>query len=176
MKLKIFLILICNILLVSCLKKEDIRQKSDKIEHEILNKTIRQLKKEKKLKFLGFGESGNVRLSMLSLSFSTDKSYEINNGRKMIIYCAETFLKNINSNEQMRPYLQNYPFNSKNIEIFLLLNIKTKIPNKQELESIVLSHGYIRYEISDEQDNLKTIHKETYEEALKIVQSENEKK
>ncbi|MFA6502133.1 MAG: hypothetical protein WCT85_05025, partial [Parachlamydiales bacterium] len=104
-------------------------------------------------------------LTMLSLSFETDKDYDIQTGRELIVYCAEEFLKNINSDEKIRPYLKNYPFVSKNIEVSVYPQNKNNLTDK--LEIISFSHGNIRYYIRDENKKLIIIHAETYEEALK---------
>ncbi|MFA6118869.1 MAG: hypothetical protein WC688_03025 [Parachlamydiales bacterium] len=139
--------------------------KRNNIEQKLLLKTTNQLEKEKQVKFSGFGGSSDNGLTMLSLSFETDKDYDIQTGRELIVYCAEEFLKNINSDEKIRPYLKNYPFVSKNIEVSVYPQNKNNLTDK--LEIISFSHGNIRYYIRDENKKLIIIHAETYEEALK---------
>ncbi|MFA6118867.1 MAG: hypothetical protein WC688_03015 [Parachlamydiales bacterium] len=144
------------------------------IEQKLLLKTTNQLEKEKQVKFSGFGGSSDNGLTMLSLSFETDKDYDIPTGRELIVYCAEEFLKNINSDEKIRPYLQNYPFDSKNIKVSIYPQNKNNLRNK--LEIISFSHGKIKYYNYDENKNLKIIYEENYEDALNIVQKQKKEK
>jgi hypothetical protein len=172
------LIFLIFVFVSSCFREKIVMNQRQQIQHQILMETSEQLKNEMNLEFLGFGTGFDEGLEMLSLSFSTDDSYDILLGRKLIVFCGEIFLKNINSNEKFKPYLKNFPFTSKNIEIFISVgnkNRKNKY-NEYNLKALDLHKNFIKYEIYDENENLKTIHKETYEEALKIVQSENEKK
>ncbi|MFA6502233.1 MAG: hypothetical protein WCT85_05530 [Parachlamydiales bacterium] len=176
MKFKIFFLLILNILLISCSKEERDMHRRKNIEQKLLLKTTNQLEKEKQVKFSGFGGSSDNGLTMLSLSFETDKDYDILTGRELIVYCAEEFLKNINSDEKIKPYLKNYPFDSKNIKVFLLTDIKNDSSDDKHIKSIVLSHSNIIYDIYDENKNLITIHEETYKEALNIIQKQKKEK
>ncbi|MFA6118866.1 MAG: hypothetical protein WCT85_05535 [Parachlamydiales bacterium] len=176
MKLKVFFILILNLLLISCSKEERDMHKRNKIEQKLLLKTTNQLESEKQLKFTGYGGSSDKGLTMLSLSFEADKNYDIQTGRKLIVYCAEKFLENINSDEKIRPYLKSYPFHSKDIQLFISINNKSKISDENHLESIILGKGSIDYLIYDENHRLKTVREETYEEALNIIQKQKKEK
>ncbi len=150
--------------------------KNERIQHRIIFDTANQLKKEKKLHFSGIGGSNIDGIRMMHLSLDYDSPLDIASARRLIIYSGDLFLKNINTDKEIRPYLYQYPFTSKNIDIFISVqNDKSNMPTKEPLESIMLSYGTIRYLIYDENENLKEIHRESYEEALKIVQEEKKK-
>ena len=107
----------------------------------------------------------------LHIEFISDQSIDIKKGRKLIIYCAQKFLHNINSNKEIRPYLYSSPFGFKDIDIALYFNDKDSL-KKNTLNTISMFYGKISYDVSDEVAVLKTIHTESYEEALKIVEKE----
>ena len=85
--------------------------------------------------------------------------------RELVIYAAETFLHNLNSNEKLNELLdKSYPISWIEIKIF------TYNPDYSDIEppgiSIVRFRKNNLEYIAIDKKNLETIHKETYEEAL----------
>ena len=178
MNLSILKLLIIISSLMGCknVRHSDGIPKNERIQHRIIFDTANQLEKEKKLNFRGLGGSNIDGIRMMHLSLGYDGPLDIAVARKLIIYSGELLLKNINTDEEIRPYLYQYPFTGENIKIFISVqNDKSNMPTKEPLKSIMLSYGTIRYFIYDENENLKEIHRESYEEALKIVQEEKKK-
>jgi len=99
---------------------------------------------------------------------------DIKKGTKSsLVDSVEEYLSAINSNEKIRPYLHNYPFTAKNVEIVIYFHN----PNGSNVASGKISIAaakrgkvicYIDY---PEKYTIKTIHEETYEEALKLVRN-----
>ena len=77
---------------------------------------------EKKYGMASFGGGGGagpdgIRLMSLSLNRVDRGSLNEEEARKLIIECVDDFLKAVNNNEQLRPFLRDYPFTAKNIEL-----------------------------------------------------------
>ena len=93
---------------------------------------------------------------------------------EILVYCAEYFLDQINSNEEIRPFLQNYPFKAENIDlaIYVLSENKQRFDVGQ-LSCIHLIRGEVAYSYRNTEYTVKTLKTEDYEEAKKIVFSED---
>ena len=147
------------------------------LKRKVMVRTIKKLKKEKNLYCDGFGGFGVKVVEMSALSFVHEgEPYDIDKARKLLVYAAEVFLNEFNSFEKIRPYLANYPFTSKNIELRIFFvddkNHDYFSPNLTTASSI---RGKFFYKM-DENNYYKTVHEETYEEALAIVNKNNSEK
>ena len=88
------------------------------LKRKVMARTVKKLKKEKNLYCDGFGGFGVKVVEMSALSFVHEgEPYDIDKARNLLVYAAEVFLNEFNSFEKIRPYLANYPFTSKNIEL-----------------------------------------------------------
>lgn len=141
----------------------------------IVSSVLKDLEKKEKIYLFGYGGAFRDDVEEINLSFSTKKNVDIQKARRLIIYIAETLLKKINSNTQIRPYLHNYPFTNNNLKVSIHFNDKNdKAVLPPYLAYVGLMFGEIDYSLQNLQNNLKLdgIHQETYEEALKIYRSE----
>ena len=59
-------------------------------------------------------------INNLGILFQVKRKLSIEQAREILVDCVQEFLTEINSNEEIRPYLENFPFTSKNIHIALL--------------------------------------------------------
>ncbi len=135
--------------------------------NDITKKVAIELKNE--LDLLPFGSGGRAmdQIKMLAISFLYRHPLEIAEGRELLIAAVEKFAAKINATEAIRPYLNNYPFGPKNIEIRIFI----QAPNGKDFGSeklclIKAQEGFLEYEIHSGEYNLKTVYKETFEEAL----------
>lgn len=137
---------------------------------QIVIKTALQLKKEKNLDLVGMGGSMMDSVERITMSFYSNNYIDLQKARNLIVSTAQILLKNINSDNDIRSYLSNYPFTSNNIRIFINTQIKNSL-----IKGITLSRDIIYYYIVDldSEIQLKEIHNETYEEALKRIENEN---
>ncbi|NGX64035.1 MAG: hypothetical protein KR126chlam6_01459 [Candidatus Anoxychlamydiales bacterium] len=174
-KLMSLIVLKCFCLLTSCKSSPIFDYKNEPkyvhLSDEVIKKTANALKSEKGLYMIGHG--GELMYDVKKLAISFVCNYEINmkEGRELIVYSVHKFLSNINSNEQIRPYLNEFPFQVKDIDIAISFKVREKI-KKDSIDFVSIYYGKVFYDISDKEEVLKTIHEETYEEALKIVESE----
>ncbi len=141
--------------------------------NEVRNQTFAQLKMEKELYPCGVGSGMMNQIKMLALAFNYYKDADIEHARELLMAGATLFLNKINSNEQIRPYLDNYPFRPENIQIIIYL--QTPIgspPDFGKLIVVSMSDGILRYSIENSKTGpLITIHEETYEEASEKLHS-----
>ena len=145
-----------------------------KLSHKITNRTAKKLKQEKGLILIGTGGGMMNDIKMMMMGFNYYKVVDIDEARKLLIYCVEEYLNAINGDEKVRPYLHNYPFTAKNIQI----DIYFKNPDGSKVAQGQINiagadEGKMIYYIdSPEKYLLKRVREETYEEALKIVSSQ----
>ncbi len=172
MKCLRFLILI--ILATSCdpppEMEVDIPYKPDKqsLSTEVRNHTILELRAKKNLVACGEGSGMMGQIRMLAISFDYYNEVDIDQARDLLMTASTVFLRNINAKEKIRPLLQNYPFEAKNIEIrIFLLKPDGSKPNIGNLSVASMVKGSVAYKvISPETKRLEIIYKETFDEAL----------
>ncbi|MBI5346413.1 MAG: hypothetical protein HZB76_04655, partial [Chlamydiae bacterium] len=146
--------------------------KRERVEHEVTRKTVKEICQNKNLKFLGFGGGGPYDIRVLSLSFETCGKFNVEEARELLVYCVEQFLLNINSNEKIRPFLHNFPFTGKNIEIMLFFyNKDASKVNPPYISYAVAIDGVVRFYIKNSFDKFEKVSEETYEKALKKVKA-----
>ncbi|WP_044882038.1 hypothetical protein [Neochlamydia sp. EPS4] len=146
---------------------------------DILNNVSKKLQKKYTMRTIGTGigmPDGVV--TMLALSFEKTGPLTQEEGRAIIVGCVEEMIQTVNKNEKIRPYLENYPFTSNNVEIRLFL--KTKEGNKiYEPDYGVISEidGSVNYKYKSSENPKKysKIEEEKFEEALKMVQNKSKK-
>lgn len=163
------------ILLFGCDRNIDGNTHANKedLSNELLFKISMKLKKEKKLQPFGRGAEAFDEIKMLYLSFQYYEQMDIDDARGLLIEAVHIFLKSINEEGRIRPYLKNYPFEPKNIEMSIFFKKpdgSAVDPNKLCLV-FLNNQGKLRYEkIDPETNHLITIHTETYGEAEERIE------
>ena len=133
-------------------------------------KVAHKLEKEKGLIPCGTGAQMMHQIKMLALAFDYRKPLDIETGRHFLVEAVQEFTSAINADNDIRPYLDNYPFDAKNVIIEICLqNQNGSDLGASELCIIESSEGVLRYKIHDSNDRLKTVYTETYDEALQKV-------
>ncbi|MDN3505100.1 MAG: hypothetical protein P0S95_05960 [Rhabdochlamydiaceae bacterium] len=104
-----------------------------------------------------------------SLTFETDKLYDISKARQLLLEMVQQFWKEINSDINLRSYLCEIPFPLKNIRIGVISIVPDA--NAKEFENIFYcDHGVLVF--LKKQGvvvyNIPVKHVETYEEAVRI--------
>ena len=141
------------------------------IAHNIRAEVAKKIEEETGLSLMGTGGGMMRQIQMMALSFQCHDQLTIDQARELLIYCSEKFLSEVNSNEQVKPYLQNYPFRAKNIEIRIFIRESDEHPAREGSLAIATSvDGRLDYDVRQSGlPPLKTIHEETYEQALRIL-------
>ena len=143
-----------------------------KLINEVRQKAAKKIYKDLGLIPCGTGAQAMDQIKMLHLAFDYRKPVDIKTGRELLVAAVQIFAQEINANPEIRPYLDNYPFEPKNIRIWIFL----KNPDGSNIEPeklcvICATQGILEYENKNpETCRLTTIYKETYEEALQKIQ------
>jgi hypothetical protein len=103
---------------------------------------------------------------MMAMSFQYFQEVDVQEARELVVYAIKEYLTDINNNEKVRPYLHEYPFTAKNVEI----RIWIYNPDRSELPRDKVCYtssinGILEYYLSS--DPYQTFYEETYEEALR---------
>ncbi len=155
----ILILFVCS----SCAKTE--YEKKRDLENKIIGMTWKQLEKEKNLIPLGEGGSVTPGNEYLELIFQYFEPLSIDEARELVVYSAETFLHNLNSDEKLGELLDKpYPMKWIRIQIFIYNPDYSDIkpPN---ISVANYEKDYIVY-LADDGKDFETIYKETYAEAL----------
>jgi hypothetical protein len=140
-----------------------------KLAHEITANTAKKLEEQKKLYLIGTGGGMMHDIQAMHMSFQFFHEVDLKEGRELIVYAVREYLSDINNNEEVRPYLHNYPFTAKNIEIRIFIYG----PDRHELSPekiyyISAINGIVDYYVRGPDNFRQAVCEETYEEALKI--------
>ncbi|MCE5294366.1 MAG: hypothetical protein LLF94_07100 [Chlamydiales bacterium] len=147
------------------------------IAHGITAKVAKKIHNEKNLLPIGTGGGMRGDIKMMAISFSYQQEVDIPTARELLVYCVEEYLSAINADEKVRPFLHNFPFTAKNIEIRIFFSTKNDedVPvGKLSIASAI--KGGVRYKANNHNYTLDILREETYEEALKLIQQNKLKK
>jgi hypothetical protein len=118
----------------------------------------------------GFGGGSNEGVWMLALSFDYYHEANEEEARKLLLSAIDHFLKVINTEEGVRPFLKRYPFKPDNLEVRIFFyKPDGSILSPGKLTVLSFYDGALHYRANDEKDVLlKTRKTETYEEAMNL--------
>ena len=172
-KIKFRIELITIIFILTCFSCGHRSPHYVKIAHEITNKTAKRLEKEKNLHLIGTGGGMMYDVEMMAMSFQYYQEIDLKTARELVVCAISKYLANINHNSKILPFLHECPFTAKSVEIRIwIYNPDRSKPPSGKIQYISAIDGIIDYYTRDSQESYrKTIHEETYEEALKLTQS-----
>lgn len=151
---------------------------ADTLSHQRINKTGKRLEKKYNMSISAIGGASKGGIWLIDVGFDRlGDPMTIEEGRRAIVDCVQEYLKDINTDEALRPYLKVYPFTIDNLHIAIFHGAKDGgLVFDPILELIAADEFGVVYKTRDP-DNIykyKNIYKETYEEALAILQKEKE--
>ena len=109
-------------------------------------------------------------VEQIGLSSHLKKNADIKTARRLFVKYAQPFLEMINADRNLRPYLHNYPATIKELDFSISFEIDRSKNLSSQVSSVFSGYGEICYYAP----NIKKIHSETYEEALKIIEEEQQ--
>jgi len=141
----------------------------------VIKKTAEELKRKYQVSLIGIGGGGsNNEISMSAISFQLAHTMSQEKCRKVILDCAQQFLKEINGDSQLASYLSVRPFGYKNIKVIIFISHPDcSSVLHPEISVVSLANGVVQYATVNPENTYeyKSVVRETYEEALKKVQS-----
>ena len=139
---------------------------------QLIDKIADQLQKEKELRMIGNGGQMMGDVQLIRIEFQYFHLVDLQDARKLLIYTIQTFLKNINGDQKIRPYLHTYPFSTNNIEVKIWIHQPNgNYPSEGDIQCSSLGNNVLLYRIVEPSEfaPMPILHEETYEEALKAL-------
>jgi hypothetical protein len=142
-----------------------------KLAHEITAKTANKLKDQKNFYLAGTGGQMMDDIEMLMMGFYFYYEVDLETARTLVVYAIKEYLLEINNDQEIRPYLHEYPFTAKNIEIIIwIYNPDRSNLSSEKIYNISAINGLIDYYMrGSEKYSRQVICEETYEKALNFV-------
>jgi hypothetical protein len=157
----------------SFFKSKKVRDYAE-IAREIRAEVGTKLSKKHQMDQIGVGGGMMGSVYMIGLSFQIFHPMDRNEARMRIVDCVEELLAAVNSNEEIRPFLKDYPFTSKNVQV----SIYSSYPDGREaldpyisVVSVYISDNIHFSTVEADQSTYKHRYHEPYSEALAIVRS-----
>ena len=161
------LIILCLIIFLSSCSSASHVTEADRI----IDKFSSEMKKEGFI-LVGSGGAMMDNIKEFHLSYEKINSVDVDQARTILIDKALRLINIINSDVKIRPYLNNYPFNLKNINLDLFFtkekggfalapNIATAFTHTRTGKVVFTADNPAKI-------LLKIVHEETFEEALEI--------
>src|SRR5690349_17251203 len=140
----------------------------EKIANQITQETAKKLKEKKNLILIGTGGQMMHEIEMLAMSFNYYHEVNLEQARELLICAINEYLSDINNNQDVRPYLHEYPFTSKNVEIRIFIYGPDRRKLSPDKIGYILSiDGVLEYYTRADDDH--PVCKETYAEALSEI-------
>jgi len=141
----------------------------ERMADKITAQTVRKIEAETGLRLCGMGGGMMNHVRSMSLSFDYLGEMNMEQGRELMVYCVNEYLSAINNHLEIRPYLIQYPFTPKNVQIRIFI----RKANGQEVSSGSLTvvcaiEGSLKYKIK--QADFQITHRESFEEAVSILE------
>jgi hypothetical protein len=138
---------------------------------EIMNPFIEDCEKKYHLDCIGTGGRFANNVAKIEICFIAYRKGTIEEARTLEVNMTEKILTQINAHEKIRPFLDNYPFEPKNINISVAFR---KEDNSRYADGSVAYVSLIKNKLFYDKEDPKTgqlvdIMEEPYEEALKTV-------
>lgn len=130
------------------------------------------------LRLDGYGGTMMEHVQQITLAFTSRDEVDVAQARDRLVACAVELLQRINNDKEMRPYLAEYPCQPKGIELSIAyVDATDRHIEKGKVAFTTLLEGSIDYSICDPSKDqpLHTIHRESFDDALKIVQEKRNK-
>ena len=142
-----------------------------KLAAQITEKTAVKIEKEKNLRLVGRGGQMMHDIQMMAMSFDLYHEVDLKEARELLVYIINEYLSEINSNVEIRPFLHEYPFTAKNVEIHIwVYKPNGSDPDLDKLYYISAINGVLTYYLDlPKTYSRKAICEETYAEASKLV-------
>lgn len=143
----------------------------EQIADKITEKTAKKLKAQRNLCLVGTGGQMMDDIQMMAMGFYYYQEVNLKTARELILYVINDYLSAINTNEEIRPYLHEHPFTSKNVEIRIwVFEPNGSNPPLDKIHYISAIDGLLSYYLDlPETYSRQAIREESYEEALQAV-------
>jgi len=173
-----FFLCISLLCLEGCGPREEL-SREEELAFQIRSKVAHKLVAKYDMKMIGFSAAmPEGVINNLGLLFQVFRVLTIEEAREILVDGVQEFLSEINSNEEIRPYLKVYPFTPKNITIDVYVSgSKGEDVYDPNIEAAIVSRGKLWYATKDKNQKYgyKSEYEESFEEAVKLVSEAHSK-
>jgi len=144
-----------------------------KLSDQIVNAYDKQFAKPRRLHLSGQGGAMMDDIKKVILNFKSCDALTIDEARVLYVEMMEEFLCRVNQNEKIRPYLHNYPFVVENFKMRIgFRNEERKITDDGHVALMFIgrNNDLLFEAYSNETEQFYSLHREPYQESLRIVQ------
>lgn len=142
------------------------------VAREIRSKVGKKLASRHQMDCIGVGGGMMGSVYMIELAFQIHHPMDATEARSRIVDCVEELLKAINDNEEIRPYLKNYPFTTKNVKVAIFTNYldgREVFDPDIRVVSVFESDKVTFFTMEPNNPRYKNEYSEPYQEALEKV-------
>jgi hypothetical protein len=143
-----------------------------KMVDQITKKFLKECAQPRRLMLSCYGGAMMNDIQNITLRFLSFDALNVDEARMLYVEIMEEYLQRINCHERIRPHLHNFPFEENNIKLSIgFENSKRKITRDGHVAMIFISKNHtIYYDAYDPiTEEFYTLHRESYEEALRFV-------
>lgn len=143
--------------------------------NEVNRRALYLIKKKYGLRPFGTAAQMMGKIKMLGLSFRYNQPIQLKEARELLINAASELVREINSHEEIRPYLAHYPFTLKDVYFSIyVFSLDGRSPPSGSLAVVKLDEGSLVYKVHPEENSiiLVEILEESLEEALAEVEKQ----
>ncbi len=148
---------------------------SDRLVEHIISECVNKLSRKHHLfPIMTTGSLPGGIVKEIGAGFEVRKILTKDQAREIIVSCVEEFLNAVNTNEELKPYLKEYPFEPKNIYVMLCIYDKKTKPVYHPFigtASSLKGNIYYRTDDPDKKNQYKAEYEESFEEALRLVET-----
>ena len=168
---------ICFILLFAITACKALKE-NERVAHSLMNRVTDILESRYQLHYVGFSEGGEEgKYSNIGLHFVRYGTLSKDEGRKMVIESVKELLNEINSDPKLQPFLLYKPFTAQNVSLdILIFTSDGKNVFYPDINIFSAVRGKIKFftKIPEREFGYFTEEEETFEEALRIVEAQNQ--
>jgi len=120
------------------------------------------------------GEGMEGKFLRLDLCFVVHRKLSKDEARELLFVCAEEFMNDVNANEELRPYLLEFPFTLKNVGISFYFQEEDGAEfHHPDLSYAAWRSGKMEFATKDPKKNgsFQVFDQETHEEALALIKA-----
>jgi hypothetical protein len=143
--------------------------------HQVMNKYSKKIKKSDGLQLIGSGGRMPEDVEAMIVHYVSYDKHNVESARRLLVKGVEGLILETNLDKKIRPFLHNYPFTHRNVDFTInFYGSDGSFMNKPYLSGVcLLENGNVYYNVwNAESRKLEDFHDETYEGALRIVQTE----
>lgn len=150
----------------------------DTLSHRKINKTGERLEKKYNMSISAIGGASKEGIWLMNIGFHhLGNPLTIEEGRRTIVDCVQEYLRDINNDEALLPYLKVHPFTINNLHIAIFNCVEDDNFVFDPILEVISTHQDKLIYRTRDPDNIykyKNTFEETYEEALAILKKEKE--